>query len=39
MGHENANNAYLRGANVAIVSYPVNVKAYDDIKVILLFYQ
>ena len=37
MGYEISNNSYLRGANVTIVSYPVNIKAYDDIKVILLF--
>ena len=34
MGYAIANNAYLRGANVTLVSGPSNVKAYDGINVI-----
>ena len=34
MGYSIANKAYLRGANVTIVSGPVNVKAYDGINII-----
>lgn len=34
MGYAIANNAYLRGADVTLVSGPVNVKAYEGIKVI-----
>ena len=34
MGYEIANNAYLKGSIVTIVSGPVNFKAYGGIKVI-----
>ena len=34
MGYAIANNAYLRGANVTLVSGPSNVKAIEGIKVI-----
>ena len=34
MGYAIANNAYLRGANVTLVSGPSNVKAYDGINII-----
>ena len=34
MGYSIANKAYLRGANVTLVSGPVNVKAYDGINII-----